>query len=94
MKSCKNCVFFWRDGTGYSDYTWEDTEARCFLGLNPGLPKSEAYDGDLPELNFAEACITYKESYPSDGKPPCISPDGNLSEGEERVARLIRETSK
>jgi hypothetical protein len=35
--SCVGCKFLYGDGTGYSNYTWMETYARCALHLNPAL---------------------------------------------------------
>ncbi|MHB1310501.1 MAG: hypothetical protein ACYC3L_00695 [Gemmatimonadaceae bacterium] len=42
-ESCVGCKFLYSDGTGYSNYTWLETYARCALG------KNEALKGDCEE---------------------------------------------
>ena len=92
-KSCKDCGFHWLNGTGYSDWTWLDTELRCALNKHPEWPKEEPYEGVDPSMAYAEKCNGYDDcSYY--GKPPLISPDGDLKEGGERAAWLIRHFAK
>lgn len=93
-KNCKTCVYFWRDGTGYSDWTWMDTDQRCALDKHPEWPISESEDDKAEErMLFAEKCDGFEDaSY--DGDPVLISPDGDLREGDNRAARMIRALSK
>lgn len=94
-KTCKKCVYFWRDGTGYSDWTWMDTDQRCALDKHPDWPASESEENGkaIERLTYAEKCDSYADgSY--DGDPVLISPDGELREGDNRAARMIRALSK
>lgn len=91
-KNCKRCAFYWRNGTGYSDWTWMDTEHRCFKGVHPKWPMSEDDPGAADTLNFAAACTTFDDAA-YDGDPILISPDGALNEGTNRAAYLIRKVS-
>ena len=40
-RSCIGCKFFYADGSGYSNYTWEETTARCALGKNKAFEEKE-----------------------------------------------------
>jgi hypothetical protein len=42
--SCLNCAYLYCQDTGYSNYTVEDTEARCALDMNPQLPAPRPWD--------------------------------------------------
>jgi hypothetical protein len=92
-RTCKDCVYFWRDGSGYSDWTWMETSLRCFLGVHPNLPMEEPYEGDPKELDYASSCSQFEDaSY--DGEPVLISPDGHLDKGSDRAAAIIRKLAK
>lgn len=93
QKSCKGCVFYWRNGTGYSDWTWMDTDQHCALDKHPEWPASESDDKAVERLQFAEKCDKFNDAY-SAADPILISPDGELREGEERVGSLIRALAK
>lgn len=92
-KSCKGCVYHWLDGTGYSDWTWMDTDQRCAIDKHPEWPASQSDDKAAERLTFAEKCNSFDDAY-SDVDPVLISPDGELLEGEARAAKLIRALSK
>lgn len=88
-KRCMDCAYHWRDGTGYSDWTWMDTELRCALGLHPDWPASQESGTEDAQYAFAEKCDKFDDdSYK--GPSPLVSPDGELSDGEGRAAGLIR----
>jgi hypothetical protein len=93
-KSCYDCENYWRQGTGYSDWTWMETHMRCFIGVHPEFPKEEPYEEkDAPEFAYAEKCEHFSDnSY--DGVPPLVSPDGHLSEGADRAAAILYKASK
>lgn len=48
-KSCVGCKFLYGDGSGYSNYTWEETNVTCTKGKNPNLPKEQPYDWNMSE---------------------------------------------
>lgn len=88
-KSCVGCIFLWRDGSGYSDYTWIDTALKCGKGAHPNLPLDEPDDWEkLPLLAYAEKCDHY--SHADDKDPIVISPDGNASGDPDRIGSLLR----
>lgn len=43
-KSCVGCKYLYSEGSGYSNYTWEETDVRCAKDRNPHLPADEPYD--------------------------------------------------
>lgn len=93
-KSCRDCVYHWRDGSGYSDWTWMETNLRCALAVHPEWPKEEPYEDDKEQsFAYAEKC-THHDDCSYDGEPTLISPDGELSKGDKRAAALIRKISK
>jgi hypothetical protein len=75
--SCIGCKFLWADGSGYSDYTWEDTDVRCAKERNPSLPVAQPYDWNHDEA--ADNLPATKDARCSDYSPGpyiTVSPDG------------------
>ena len=95
-KSCKSCVFYWRDGTGYSDWTWMDTDQRCALDKHPEWPASESESTGKAEerMQYAEKCDSFEDASYDGKEPVLISPDGELRGGDNRAAKMIRRLSK
>lgn len=44
MNSCIGCKFLYKEDSGYSNYTVEETTVNCAIRRNPNLPSSEPYD--------------------------------------------------
>jgi len=78
-KSCVGCKFLWADGSGYSDYTWMDTDVKCAKERNTRLPFSEPYDWIKEPDNLPETMESRCELY-SPGPYITISPDGEADD--------------
>jgi hypothetical protein len=42
--SCVGCKWLYQEGTGYSNYTWENDDVRCALDRNPNLTAERPSD--------------------------------------------------
>lgn len=49
--SCVGCKYLYQEGTGYSNYTWENDDVRCALDKNSNLPceRPEGWAHQTPE---------------------------------------------
>lgn len=60
-RSCVGCKFLYGDGSGYSNYTWMDTYARCALDLNPSLRDQDC--GDLGAIE-RQWSVPFSDEWP------------------------------
>lgn len=88
-RSCVGCKYLWADGSGYSDYTWMDTDVKCAKGRNPNLPTAEPYDWTQEADNLPATMNGRCDAF-SPGPYITISPDGDPSDtpidDEQRIA--------
>lgn len=76
-RSCVGCKFLWADGSGYSDYTWMNTDVQCAKELNPNLPVAQPYDWTHDAANDnLEATKNGRCAAFSPGPYITVSPDG------------------
>ena len=83
--SCYGCKYLYKNGTGYSDWTWESTEITCAKGLNDNLPIEEPsnYDDDMTgRLRWLARLACECDEY-SQGSMVTVSPDGNVLDGSQ-----------
>ena len=96
--TCDRCIYYWLNGRGYSDYTWMETYAQCFIGQHPMLPEEEPCLKDGQKwslLEYAKKCDKFDIAW--EPNPFVITPDGHLGDGgayDDRAAELIRAASK
>lgn len=62
-KSCVGCKFLYTEGSGYSNYTWEDTDVMCAQEKNPNLPASKPYDWKRSDDNWPTTNASRCELY-------------------------------
>lgn len=81
--SCHGCKFLYKDGQGYSDYTWEETFLTCALNRNPALPIQEpwGYNDDMTKTLRWMATFAFECEKREPGDMVTVTPDGNISEG-------------
>lgn len=77
-KSCVGCKFLYTEGSGYSNYTWEDTDVRCAREKNPNLPASEPYDWKREDDNWPATNASRCELYAThEGELVALDVDGD-----------------
>ena len=79
--SCYGCKYLYKNGLGYSDWTWESTELTCAKDLNDHLPVEETVDLGVdmaPTLRFMAQIACECNEY-SQGSMVTVSPDGNVA---------------
>lgn len=62
-KSCIDCKFLYSEDSGYSNYTWVDTDVRCAKDQNPNLPHEEPDNWNKSSDNWARTNTTRCELY-------------------------------
>lgn len=63
LRSCDDCKFLLLTDEGYSNWTVENTIARCLLSANPRFPADHAW-GMADDLNHAEQCASFEAGDP------------------------------
>lgn len=66
-KLCTHCALCYRQDSGYSNYTVEETEISCLLDLNPHFPATESYLWETEqskEVRIAQKCKSYRNGEP------------------------------
>jgi len=74
-KSCVGCKFLYSQGKGYSNYTWEETEALCAKDKNPNLPAEEGFNWTPENDNWPKTNASRCELY-SPGEKVTLDVDG------------------
>lgn len=64
-KSCVGCAFLYTHGSGYSNYTWENTYVLCAFDSNPSLVSGveEPYDWNKEDDNWPATQNSRCEKY-------------------------------
>lgn len=92
--SCYGCKYLYSDGTGYSDWTWMETNLCCALDKNNALPVEMPFDFDSDKIKTIRwaAILIPCEQY-AQGIHITVTPDGNLpnwSNDGDQMRAIIR----
>lgn len=79
MASCVGCKFLFLQDKGYSNYTVEETEVHCLLGLNSKLPDQQPWDGLSDENDLWEATRNGRCSHYGPGPQVRLDVDGETT---------------
>lgn len=80
-KSCVGCKFLYGHGTGYSNWTWLDTDICCAKDKNPNLPADQPSDWNMQSDNWKYTADSRCELY-SPGEFFTLDIDGEDSPDE------------
>ena len=99
-KSCVGCKYLYSEAIGYSNYTWEDNEARCAKDRNDNLPASIPF-GWIKELDNwiatkGSRCVLYS---PLDRRMVAMDVDGEDGPGdfthdEEAILAILKHSGR
>lgn len=97
-KSCVGCKFLYTHGSGYSNYTWLETDVLCAKDRNPNLPAEECSDWDMKNDNWPITNSSRCELY-APGEMVTLDIDGedspdDYTQDEEAIAAICEHSGR
>jgi hypothetical protein len=97
-KSCVGCKFLYGQGTGYSNWTWLDTDISCAKDKNPNLPAEEGSDWTKEHDNWPKTRDSRCELY-APGEMVTLDVDGedgpgDYTDDEETIAAICAHSGR